>query len=917
MLSLYAARPPPGGGRPPHRAPSIVRTFAVIPMLRDVMDYLPMKHRRAMLALGSSIVYCAWYLALFGVVGRGVSAFIVLPVMVVAWAYGMVGAMVASLLGLYVLNPALRVATGEPAVFASWMMLLLLLAIAVAVGRIGELQRRLVRLLAEREAKDQAQLQLAREQAAREEADRARAQVEHVLESITDGFFALDRDSRFTYVNRRAERAFDRSRRALLGRNVWEELGAVLGAEFCRRLEGATARRQTSRFEYRHEATGAVFLVSVFPGEDGVSIYFNNVTARKRAEESMRRSEEHFRALIETNLDGILLLDAGGRIRYESPSARPVLGYAPDEKLGRSFLDYVHPDDRARTAALFADLLAGEDLEPLELRAQRADGSWCVVEARGRNLLSLPAVNGVVVNVRDMTERKAAEAAAHESEASFSALFESISEAVSIHDSNGQILSVNRAVEQMYGLSREALIGLSPELLCDGDRVEPAELLDRMGRALEGEPQRLEWWGRRGNGNGFPVELTITRGRHSGRDAVIVVARDLTERRQLEEQLRQSQKMEAIGRLAGGVAHDFNNLLTAIKGNAEMLLLDEVDAEVESGLDEIVRAADRAGTLTKQLLTFSRKQVIQPRELSLNTTVEGVTPMLRRLIGANIHLRSQLSPGIDAVRADPGQIEQVIVNLVVNARDAMPDGGKLTIETTSVALDDSYARTHVDVAPGRYVMLAVSDTGHGMDASILSQIFEPFFTTKPPGKGTGLGLSTVYGIVKQSGGHIWVYSEMGQGTTFKIYLPCAGRAACGVEVGSCAESPVTGHETVLVVEDEPAVREFIQRALERSGFRVLIAASGEDAMQWIDELPQPPDLLITDLVMPGMGGVRLATLLRERYTDLQVLYTSGYADEAVVHNGVLSAGAEFLQKPFRPDALARRVRELLDQPRAA
>jgi two-component system, cell cycle sensor histidine kinase and response regulator CckA len=375
--------------------------------------------------------------------------------------------------------------------------------------------------------------------------------------------------------------------------------------------------------------------------------------------------------------------------------------------------------------------------------------------------------------------------------------------------------------------------------------------------------------------------------------------------------------MEAIGRLAGGVAHDFNNLLTAIKGNAEMLLLDELDEEVESGLGEIVRAADRAGTLTKQLLTFSRKQVIQPRELSLNTTVEGVTPMLRRLIGANIHLRSQLSPEIDAVRADPSQIEQVIVNLVVNARDAMPDGGKLTIETTGVLLDDSYARTHVDVAPGRYVMLAVSDTGHGMDASTLSQIFEPFFTTKPPGKGTGLGLSTVYGIVKQSAGHIWVYSEMGQGTTFKIYLPCVGRAACGVEVGSCAEPPVTGHETVLVVEDEPAVREFIQRALERSGFRVLIAASGEDAMHWIDELPQPPDLLITDLVMPGMGGVRLAALLRERYADLQVLYTSGYADEAVVHNGVLSAGAEFLQKPFRPDALARRVRELLDQPRAA
>jgi len=388
---------------------------------------------------------------------------------------------------------------------------------------------------------------------------------------------------------------------------------------------------------------------------------------------------------------------------------------------------------------------------------------------------------------------------------------------------------------------------------------------------------------------------------------------DITERKALEMQLLQAQKMEAVGLLAGGVAHDFNNVLTAIGGYAELVREDLPGEDARRhDVEEILRATERAATLTRQLLAFSRRQVLAPRVLDLNGVVAGVDNMLRRLIGADVELRTALGPVLGAVRADPGQLEQVIMNLVVNARDAMPRGGKLTIETANAELDESYALEHPSVVAGPYVMLAVSDSGVGMDAATQARIFEPFFTTKEKGKGTGLGLATVYGIVKQSGGNIWLYSEPGRGTTFKIYLPRVDQPPEQPAAAPAPRAAPRGSETVLLVEDDEAVRALARKMLAAHGYTVLAAASGAEALKLAADHTGPIHLLVTDVVLPGMSGRELATRFQSVRPGLKVLYTSGYTDDAVVHHGVLDPGIAFLQKPFTSGTLARKVRETLD-----
>ena len=382
-----------------------------------------------------------------------------------------------------------------------------------------------------------------------------------------------------------------------------------------------------------------------------------------------------------------------------------------------------------------------------------------------------------------------------------------------------------------------------------------------------------------------------------------------------QDQLTQARKMEAVGRLAGGIAHDFNNLLTVMTGRSQLLLrrlatADPVRAEIEL----IEQTADRAADLTRQLLAFSRKQILQPAVLNLNTAVATMSEMLRRVIGEDVLLVTALDPALGCAQADPSQIEQIVINLAVNARDAMPKGGRLTLETANVDLEGAYARAHVGVHPGPYVMLAVSDTGAGMSPDTRARIFEPFFTTKGPGKGTGLGLATVYGIVKQSGGHIWVYSELGQGTTFKIYLPRVDRAADPAEPGGPLAHAAQGRETILLVEDEGAVRELARDILETSGYAVLEARHGDEALEICERHSGTIHLMLTDVVMPGMNGRELAEQLARLRPETKVLYTSGYTDNAVVLHGVLDGRAVFLQKPFTPDALSRKVREVLDHP---
>jgi signal transduction histidine kinase/ActR/RegA family two-component response regulator len=402
----------------------------------------------------------------------------------------------------------------------------------------------------------------------------------------------------------------------------------------------------------------------------------------------------------------------------------------------------------------------------------------------------------------------------------------------------------------------------------------------------------------------------------------ILGSRDLTERKQAEsalrdseEQLRQAQKLEAVGQLAGGVAHDFNNILTVISGYSDILLKRIPESDLNrSKVEEIKLAAQRASSLTRQLLAFSRKQVLQPRLFNLNTLVTDIGNMLRRLIGEDIELVISLTADVAQINADPGQLEQVLMNLVVNARDAMPNGGRITVETTIVEVDRAYAEQHVAVQPGSYVMLAVSDSGSGMDSETMKHIFEPFYTTKDQGKGTGLGLSTVYGIVKQSGGNIWFYSEPGQGTVFKIFLPSAVNAQQPLIPDSDVESPIAkgGTETILVVEDEPQIRQMACEFLSESGYKLLVAANGVEALRILKEESAAIDLILTDVVMPEMNGRELAEHVAVARPGAKVLYMSGYTNDAIVRHGVLDSGTWFVQKPFSPDALARKIREVLD-----
>ena len=388
--------------------------------------------------------------------------------------------------------------------------------------------------------------------------------------------------------------------------------------------------------------------------------------------------------------------------------------------------------------------------------------------------------------------------------------------------------------------------------------------------------------------------------------------------RRSEERLRQAQKMEAVGRLAGGVAHDFNNLLTVIISYSALLLEDlGSDDPKRDDVDQIRKAAEGAAALTRQLLAFSRQQVLQPKALDLKATVAGTEKLLKRLIGEDVQLTTFLAPDLGVVKADPGQIEQIIINLAVNARDAMPTGGRLTIEAANVAMDEAYVRGHVPASPGRYVMLALSDTGIGMDEQTKARIFEPFFTTKEPGKGTGLGLATVYGIVKQSGGFIWVYSEPGHGTSFKVYLPRVDEPAEPATAPLATAEPAHGTETVLVVEDAASVRMVTRQVLERYGYAVLEAPNGDTALRLAAKHHGPIHLLLTDVVMPGLSGRQLAGQLAQLRPGLKVLYASGYADHAIVHHGILESGIAYLQKPFTPETLGRRVRQVLDSSPAA
>ena len=685
------------------------------------------------------------------------------------------------------------------------------------------------------------------------------------------------------------------------------------------RVEGALVvwNRAARPFTDRDEG-----LLARLADEAAIAIKNAQLFARER------QSEQRYRRLFENASDPIATFTLDGAITSANPEMERMLGYTREEVAGRHYREFVTPasvamlEDRVRRAT------SGEQVSPtIEIALIRKDGAEVTAEGRVSAMRDEQGkAVGWQVIYRDLTERRRAEAALRASEERYRSLIEGSLQGILIH--RGFVtLFANSAFARMFGYeSPREVVGVDARGWIAPEELSRIAAYEAARRGGDTASSHYEVQALRRDGTRIWTEAMVSTVPWDGQPATQVAVFDITERRraeealrQSEEALRQSQKMEAVGRLAGGIAHDFNNLLTVITGRTELLLLRRpADDPRRRDLELIKKTAERAATLTQQLLAFSRKQMLQPRRLDLNEVVAGMAQMLERLIGENIELLTTLEPALGAVKADPAQVEQIVLNLVVNARDAMPQGGRLVIATADVDLDAAFVDAHPGASAGPHAVLAVTDTGVGMSAEVLAHVFEPFFTTKEVGKGTGLGLATVYGIVKQHNGYTDVQSAPGRGTAVRIHFPKLGEPVVGADApGGRREGPAPTTGTILLVEDQHEVRELAREILDAAGYTVLTAGDPQQALELARRHDGAIDLLLTDIVMPLMSGRELADRLTPGHPGMRVLYMSGYTDDAIVRHGALDADTVLLPKPFTPDSLARQVQEMLRRPARA
>ena len=751
------------------------------------------------------------------------------------------------------------------------------------------------------------------------------------LEAVSNGVVITDAQGAILWVNAAFTRMTGYSSVEAIGQNPRLLKSGEHSTAFYKELWSAITSGQSWTGEMtnrRKDGSAYVEEQTITPVLDagGKPAYFIAVkqdrTLRRRADDALRRSEERYRLLAENISDVIGLYDLGMNAVYVSPSVLQLLGYTPDEVIGRPMMDQLAPGSRDLAMRVFREEVEIERsgrADParsrtLELEVSCKDGSTAWTESRLTAVRdSSGSLTGFIAVSRDITERRRVAETLRETSQTLRTLIDASVLAIVALDRDGHVTLWNNAAARLFGWSAQEVLGRPLPTIPEDRR---AEYEDGRARSHAGENVVYETQRCRKDGSLVDVLRSIAaifdaQGELVGSMGILV---DITERKQLEEQLRQAAKMEGIGRLAGGIAHDFNNLLTVIGGRSH-LLLSQLPAghAMRRDLLLIQQTGDRAAALTRQLLAFSRKQTLAPVVIKLNEIVSGMRTLLERVLGEDVDIIMDLDPSLGHVTADPGQLEQVILNMAVNARDAMPAGGQLTLETRHVDVDSTHARQKVELTPGAYDVLSISDTGLGMDAATVARAFEPFFTTKAVGKGTGLGLATAYGIVKQSGGHITVYSEPGSGTTFVIYLP---RTEASESASVAAEEAAArrGTEVVLLAEDDANLRALTRDILASEGYTVLESQDVEDAIRIAERQDGTIHLLVTDVVMPHMSGRALADAVMRIRPDVKVLYMSGYTDDAIVHHGVLDPGTALLQKPFTPAALAHKAREVLDRP---